>query len=184
MAGTEIRLTVEDAPLRQGLQALQVQSGTLRPALLDIGKAWLNRTRARFKAEAGPGGVPWVPMAKSTRRRRRQSNPKLLRASHGLFHSLHYSVSETALTLGTNKVYAAAQQFGHTYTRHARSQVQGRIGKGKNKGRFARSGKGRATRITLGQHSQTTPARPFVGIDEGDQAIAAQILLRHLKGQP
>lgn len=185
MAGAEIRLTVDDAPLRQGLQALQAQSGNLRPALLDIGEAWLRRTRARFKAEAGPGGVPWVPMARSTRRRRRQSAPKLLRDSHGLFLSLHYSVSDTALTLGTNKEYAAAHQFGHTFTRYARSQVQGRISRGKNKGRFARSGKGRATRITIGQHSQTIPARPFIGIDEGDEAIAAQILLRHLKqGQP
>jgi len=182
MAGAEISLTVDDATLRQGLQGVLERTGTLRPALLDIGEAWLNRTRNRFKAEAGPGGVAWAPMTKSTRRGRKQSNPKLLRDTHGLFLSLSYQVSDTGLTLGTNKVYAAAQQFGHTYTRAARSQVQGRISKGKNKGRFAKSGKGKAARITIGQHSQTIPARPFIGIDDGDRAVAAEILLRHLHG--
>ncbi|MEQ8346156.1 MAG: phage virion morphogenesis protein [Sneathiellaceae bacterium] len=183
MAGTEITLTVDDANLRQGLQALQARAGSLRPALLDIGEAWLTRTRRRFETESGPGGVAWVPMAKSTRRRRKQSNPKLLRDSHGLFLSLHYSVSETSLTLGTNKIYAAPQHFGHTYTRFARSQVQPRTSKGKNKGKFAKRGRGKAARITIGQHSQTIPARPFVGIDEGDRAIGAEILLRHLGGE-
>ena len=150
------------------------------PALDDLGASLAVSTQRRFEAKAGPGGTAWPPLSPRTLRRR-GGNAQPLRKSGRLFQSITHRVEGNRLLVGTNVAYARIHQEGGEIEVHARSQRTRRTTRGKNRGRFTRRG-GRSEWITLGAHKIRIPARPFLGFDDADRAMATQVLLDYLGG--
>jgi phage gpG-like protein len=99
-------------------QQVKVQLGDLRaavtdyPALLRIASGIMDASRKRtFDGEGSPAGS-WPTFALSTMKRKGFKMHKLLQLRGRLFTSIHGAVTGNALTIGTNLVYAAVQNFG------------------------------------------------------------------------
>ena len=161
MLGVAITIDVDAAPLRGGFAALRAAALDLHPALDAIGRRWADRTRARFTTGIGPDGVEWKPSQRAIR-----DDGQTLRDSGDLMNSITHEVEGDSVSVGTNKIYGPAHQFGVTIL--------------PKKGEFLRffiPGRGWvfARKVTL-------PPRPFIGLDAGDAEEFAEILADHLKG--
>lgn len=134
-----------------------------------------------FSGSHSPEGIPWLPLRH--RRANSKGEDKPLRDTGVLMASVTASgsaghveaITSRSLKLGTNIVYAAVHQFGHTFQRPARRRDKPWV--------FV--GRGGATVFTrsIRAHTQTVPARPFLGW--GDQLLhrSGQILAEYLGEQ-
>lgn len=179
MTGTTISITVDDREVLAALGRLVARSRDLRPAFADIGAALVLSTRRRFDATTGPDGVKWAANSPVTLARfaagpdgRRITNQdgRLRKAAalrlaykkplHGhtllLRDRIAWRADSSGVTIGTNVVYAAAQQFGMKRG-YAGSNRRGRP-------------------IPWGD----IPARPFLGLSEADRREVLDILGAHL----
>lgn len=110
---TGVRVTIDDAELRQALAAIAGIGRDPGAVLRPIGVAMVASTRNRIIAEQTPDGADFVALHARTRARKR--GPGILRERDkrgGLFASLTHQVDGATLRVGTNKVYAATHQFG------------------------------------------------------------------------
>lgn len=141
MAGSFVAVGFEDRAVRQALKRLQRAGADLQPAWRDIGEYLLNSTRERFDREQAPDGTPWEPLAESTLRRkmlkgvgrgkgkprkslttgrgntkvgaiRRLASNQILVESGNLRDLMRYQATREGLRFGSDRVYAAIQQFG------------------------------------------------------------------------
>ena len=150
MAGASV--TVDDAQVKERLQGLLDATGDLTPAWRDIGEYLMISTRHRFRDQRAPDGTAWAPLSPVTRKRKKKNKDLILVLDGYLRDSIHYEVSPDELVLGTNRVYAAAQQFG---------MPKGYAGTTK-----------RGAPIPWGN----IPARPFLGFSEDDRQEVLAIL--------
>lgn len=115
--GAPFTVTVQDAAVRAALTRLTSRVTHPRPALEDIGRALVNLTEDSFQAHASPWGEPWPKLSKRYERRmakRGRATTRTLQRTGGLAASLHHTASDTQVTVGVSKVYAAIHQFGGT----------------------------------------------------------------------
>lgn len=111
----------------------------LRPALLEIGEDIAKSTRRRFVTSTAPDGTPWAPNSQVTIDRylgvfrgsykkdgslskkgeaRKGSKKPLIGESKDLATTITFQLDGTkAVMIGSNKPYAAMQQFGGTKAR-------------------------------------------------------------------
>lgn len=198
MSGTSIKIEVADAEIATALKGLIAASGDLLPVFEDIGAALLFSSQRRFEAQAGPDGQPWAPFARSTLKRMpvRRKPPQLLRDRGRLYSSLTFAADTGAVEIGTNLAYAAIHQFGGDIPIPERqgsatfiiaAKGAGKAKDGRRVGsrlRFARANtraKSKHTKeFTVPAYSISIPARPYLGISEGDKAEILAIITDHL----
>lgn len=164
MAGARqpITITIDDREVRAALTALQRQTGDMRPAFREIGEVMVQSTRQRFTDSKAPDGTPWAPNAPATKEmwakeKKRSAASKKVLVWHGhLRDTLRYAVTANSVTIGTNRIYGAAQQFG---------MRRGYAGADK-----------RGRPIPWGD----IPARPFLGVSARDREAILEILIGHL----
>lgn len=75
-----------------------------------------------FDESRTPDGLPWAPLADSTRRKRRRKNGKPLIDTGRLRNSIAVEALPRAIAFGTNTAYAPPQQFGSPKT-HLRGRA-------------------------------------------------------------
>lgn len=183
MAGTSIKIDIQDRPVIEALDRLRAASVDLRPVLKVIGEHLVASTRQRFQTETDPEGNRWQALKPSTRSRKK--HPKILTESHRLRGSIVYQLSgPNTLEVGTNVVYAAIHQLGgridrapHSSWRGLRVDARGNLLRQGTEGRAANlavfaSAKHKRTkqvRFTVGSYSIDIPARPFLGVSAQDQ---------------
>jgi phage virion morphogenesis protein len=114
MAGTHqtIAIDIDERPVIDALNQLLRRTGDLEPAFRDIGEYLLISTRERFAAEQSPAGQPWAPLKPDYQARKPKNADKILVLEGYLENTLRYQTSPTELTFGSDRVYAAAQQYG------------------------------------------------------------------------
>jgi phage virion morphogenesis protein len=147
---TGVRITVNDRDVQDALRALARLGRDPGPFLRPLGLQLINSTRERALREVSPQGNPWPRLNAEYQAGKRGTH--MLRESGNLLGSLTREVQGNALTIGTNRVYAAMQQFGGTI----RPRASG--------GRLAFRLGGRS----IFASSVTIPARPFLGISADD----------------
>jgi phage virion morphogenesis protein len=129
-----------------------------------VGRALVVSTQHRFEEEKDPAGAPWPASIRAL-----ADGGKTLTDSARLVGSMTHNASDTGLEVGTNVIYAAIHQVGGTITAKNGKALQFQIG-----GQF----------VTVA--SVTIPARPFLGIDDDDEAeieaLAGEFLLAPLGG--
>lgn len=166
-----ITLKFDDAPVLEALQGLFLRASDLRPALLEIGEDLTRSTRRRFVTSTTPDGTPWAPNSAVTIDRylgvfggsykkdgslskkgaARKGNKKpLIGESKDLSTTIAYQLEGTsAVMIGSNKPYAAMQQFGGTKAQWP--HLWGDI-----------------------------PARPFLGLSDGDRRTILDTVTSYL----
>jgi len=150
-------ITINDLEVQTALARLSQQLKNNSPVLDAIGADLLKRVQLNFKSSQSPDGAAWKAL------KSRKGKPLL--DTTRLRNSITYQVDGDSVAIGTNVIYAAVHQFGHTFDRAARSQhayfnqrKDGSINRrfvAKHKSNFAQ-------RVTIGAHSVTIPARPFL----------------------
>lgn len=139
-------------------------------------------TERNFAAEGRPA---WLGLAPATAKRRTKAGTwpgKILQVSGKLAASVATDYGRDYARIGSNRRYAAIQQLGGTIARAAfsswgalRTDRQGNLlrqgaeGRNKNLAVFAKASHKRVKKIryTVGAHSITIPARPFLPADAG-----------------
>lgn len=146
MAGSRVTIEVEDRLLLEALGAIAARANDLTPALRSVGEVVLEQTRRRIEAGGpAPDGTPWAPLSPDYLARKPQNKDKILILYGRLLGSIHPTVGHNEVSVGTNVVYAAAQQFG--MRRGAAGQTR------------------RGAPIPWGD----IPARPFLGLSDADE---------------
>ena len=182
MPGAGVRFTVDtdDRAASRALQraARQLSGPGLRAVLDDIGRRLETSTAHRFETGTGPDGVPWRPS-----RRAERTGGRTLVKSGRLKDSISRVVLDREVLVGTNVKYAAIHQFGGAIRQQARTQVLAFAASG---GRFTsrarasrrRAGAVRVAFAQIGAREIEMPARPYLGISEGDARAIVRILAR------
>lgn len=128
-----IEAKIDDRDVRKKLKQLRelVTPEALKTPLERAALFMLRRTDLRFRAQTGPDGQAWKPLAPATIRRRRKKGigAKILQDTGRLRMSVSPKRGEGSILrhvpygvlVGTNLKYANAHQFGHTYEVEART---------------------------------------------------------------
>lgn len=115
MAGVSIQ--VNDAEVLGALQRLSARLADMTPAFARIGEYGLASTRARIESQnaGNPIGI-WLPLSERYRKSKRKlaHHPDMILELYGdLVSTLVWQpLGTTGVEWGSNRVYAAAQQFG------------------------------------------------------------------------
>lgn len=156
MAGVGIEIDSTDlAELGEKLDRRARRLSDLTPLLDEIGGALVAATQQRFEAGQAPDGTPW-----ERSRRAIYEGGQTLRDSGRLEQSITHRVSADRVAVGTNVIYAAVHQFGATIRPKAANALM-----------FKTPGGGFAQ-----VQSVTIPARPFLGMSQGDRAEVGAIV--------
>lgn len=142
MSGAQVTIQIDDAELRRALRRMLGDLANPAPAMREIGEVVRNSTRARFKTETDPEGRAWASNSDVTLMRyleqrsgsfkkertatggqsltktgiKRIAGKKILTNRGHLADTLAYQLQDggRAVAVGSNRVYAAMQQFGGT----------------------------------------------------------------------
>lgn len=144
MANT-FTVKLESAAVEKRLAELARKVSNLRPLLVAIGERLKRATDDHFQRQSGPDGVPWEPLAESTKAKKTQAGKggaKILSYSGQLRDTIHMRATDSSVTVGSVKSYAAIHQLG------------------------GRAGRGGGVPI---------PPRPFLGVGPEDEQEILQL---------
>jgi len=100
----EFSVEIQDARVQAALTKLQGEMSGLQPMLEEIGAELKKKVQLNFRSSTSPDGKPWAPP------KARQGKPLVDKGR--LRNSIDYQVDRDSVTIGTNLVYAALQNFG------------------------------------------------------------------------
>ena len=190
---TGVTITIDDAEINAMLARVEKAGADTQPLMEEIAGAMLLSTQARFETQTGPDGTPWQRLSPRTAARRlnrkgiRRGFDNILRVSNRLYDSIVGEASATQAAVGSNVTYAAAHQFGAEIEKPERAatvihEIRGRRGE-ERLGRFAKRNRKRAIErnVTIGAHTITIPARPYLGFSKEDREEIAAIAAKHFE---
>ena len=154
------------------------------PLLARIGEYLQGSSRDRFKSQAGPDGSAWQPLQPRYQRRKKQNKDKILTLRGYLRGQIHWQPDgDDAVRVGTSAKYGAIHQFGGTIQQPARQSTV-HFGAGKAKHLFVKKKKSkRSMQVSIGAHQVNMPARPYLGVNAGDQEQIRLRVMDWLSGQ-
>lgn len=154
------------------------------PLLARIGEYLQDATRDRFKSQSGPDGSAWQPLQPRYQRRKKQNKDKILTLRGHLRGQIHWQPDgDDAVLVGTNSKYGGIHQKGGTIQKPARQSTV-HFGAGKAKHLFVKKKKAkRSLQVTVPAHQVNMPARPFLGVNAGDQEEIRLRVMDWLSGQ-
>lgn len=174
MATEGIQLRLVDEAVMATLDRIERLAENPGEIMASIASFLVSRTQRHFQTETGPGGK-WQPLsprtaAKRTGRRRRGTE-HILRDTTRLYSSITGESSDTEAAVGTNLIYGAIHQLGGEVKIPAREQDL-HFGKTNRGRRFVKASRKRkeTVRVSIGAHTITIPARPYLYLDTDDQA--------------
>lgn len=181
MTGAALKLDVELLGAnRVGLAfaELMMRAGNLKPVMDEIGSMMVASVIDRFEQQRGPDGEAWLPSQRAI-----LEDGVTLTDSARLRQSITHAAGATHVDVGTNVIYAGIHQFGGTITKHAASMPvyrnQAAIKAGVS--RFAKRSKADFMSYhEVGEHEIKMPARPFLGVNKGDEREIEAIVERYL----
>jgi phage virion morphogenesis protein len=172
-------ITLNDLDVQTALAKLAQQINNREPVLEEIGAEILKRVQLNFRNSQSPEGIAWASL--------KSRNGKPLVDTSRLRNSITAQATNDSVSVGTNVVYAAVHQFGHTFNRNPRTHIMNfrRARNGQVGNRFVRADRANFTQsVTIGAHSITIPARPFLptnGLPPAWQEAVLKIIGRHLQ---
>ncbi|MGE4501975.1 MAG: phage virion morphogenesis protein [Thiomicrospira sp.] len=158
-----ISVTIDDKAARDALARL---SGLdLAQMLRGVGEVLTNSTRERLAAGVDVQGKPFVPLSPLTQQLKKKNKTKPLIREGDLFRELSYQLVNggRALEFGSDRKYAALQQFGG-------------VVKPKTARALHLGGKVFAKQVVI-------PARPFIGFTAQDEQMILANIADHIEKQ-
>lgn len=151
------------------------------PMYAQMGAYGVTSTSRRFELGVGPDGNPWPPSLRAL-----AEGGKTLIKSARLFGSLTFNAAAGGVEWGTNVIYAAVHQLGYVFYRQAHlAAVHFKTHKrtGKTLRGFRKAAKANVHQeVYVPAHLVQIPARPFLGIDDGDTVELLRIAERYVGG--
>ena len=168
-----LSIRIDDAELQAALARLIQRSGSPSPVLKAIGESMAESTRRRFETSTAPDGSRWAPNSRVTIERYldrpgayskktgrisakgatlAMNKKPLVGRTRLLGNQIVYQASGNAVQIGSNRIYAAVQQFG------AAARQFGKAPWG------------------------AIPARPFLGVSAEDKADILETVADFLAG--
>ncbi|HEX9391486.1 MAG TPA: phage virion morphogenesis protein [Usitatibacteraceae bacterium] len=174
MAGDGIVIDYQGAAVNEYLTQLAMRCDAPEPAMGAIAEELLAIVQGNFIANGRPA---WVALKPATVKARGGNATPILRVKGDLFSSIQPEHDATSAQVGTNLIKALILNSGGTIDRAAYSvpnvEFKGR--------KFAKKGKGTSKKnVTIGAHSITIPARPFMMIPDGEEIGIIDILRNFL----
>ncbi len=161
-AGIQLRIDVNSDRVRAALRQLANQVANRKAAFDSIGQSLVTSAHHRFEHERGPDGAPWAALTRRYVQRPKKrggrgglDHPILVRRAQ-LLPSITFKASNDGVAVGTNAKFP-----GGGYSRAAIHQLGGKPG--------------------MAPGPAAIPARPFLGIDEGDEREIGRLLMKHLE---
>ena len=174
----KVELSDQDVAL-SALGDLIARTSNPTPLFEDIGLSLVTSTQHRFDTSTSVDGSPWPPSL-----RVKKHGGETLILSGRLYRSITANASATGVEIGTNVVYAAIHQFGGTVNQGARHQTLHFRTDKAGRQRFSTAKKSnRSKDVAVHAHTITMPARPFIGLDDDDDAAILKIAENWLAGQ-
>jgi phage gpG-like protein len=179
MTGAAFELVWDDEPLRQAARRLMTFGDAYAHRMWDaIGHSLVSYAQMRFEEQVDPQGTPW----KKSQRAIREGGQTLYDKGF-LFASETYNVINNAgVEQGSNRVYAAAIQFGADITSYERGQqIYRNTNKaGELKPGFVKKSKANyANWVVVPEHKIHIDARPYLGLSEANAVEIVAIAQRH-----
>lgn len=116
MAGTSIKIELDDQRINKVLDQLIRAGVSLAEPMAEIGEQLLANTQDRFDAQESPDGVPWAPLSdkylKSKRKRKSRGANAILVLDDHLHGEMAYNSGDDWMEITAPQVYAATHQFG------------------------------------------------------------------------
>lgn len=106
------QIEINDYEILAALTQLARNVDYLEPALDAIGATVKASIQLNFSEQHGPDGDPWEPLSEATLANRRGGGGQILRDTGLLNRSITYNANDTAVEIGSDKVYANMMQFG------------------------------------------------------------------------
>lgn len=156
---TSFKISIDDARVQRGFDALIRAGVDMRPAMDEIGAMLVTATQIRFERGVGPDGKAWEPSYRASS----EGGKTLVDRGH-LRDSITHQATKDEVRVGTNVLYAAVHQFGATIRAKGSGHLKFQVG-----GRWA------------SKKQVTIPARPFLGVSRDDQAEIGNILADHVR---
>lgn len=153
-----IRLSHNLPQVQRLFQQIRRLGGDPQPLLQDIAFLGENSTRERFRSQTGPDGERWKPSL-----RVQLGGGKTLTRDGHLGDSIGSYANQRSAVWGVNRIYAAIHQFGGTIRAKTSRGLRFRIGD-----RWST------------KRQVSIPARPFLGISEGDRQDILDLVENHL----
>ncbi len=172
MAGSAIKVEFDDSKTQTFLGEMLDRMHNTTPAMRVI--ASIIRTSVARNFEVGGRPEPWAPLSPRTLKRKKGSKILVEKGfGGGLLGSINEQVTATTATVGTNKAYAAIQQFGGTIKHPAVERILHfrTFKRGERKGKTLFSNASKAThgmKVMGGAYDIEMPARPFLLIQDED----------------
>jgi phage virion morphogenesis protein len=164
----EITLDLRDVRADLGRLAARLEDPA--PVMAEIAQHLELSTQRRFELEEGPDGTAWLKS-----RRAKAEGGKTLQKTRALLRSIRSASSAEESVVGVAKsggpgIYAAMHQFGAT--------IVAKTAKGLS---FSVRGEGgKPKRVVV--KSVRIPARPFLGLSDGDRSAVRGIVGDYLAG--
>lgn len=165
--GFSVSVSLSDDRIQAALGRLAVAAGDLTAAFDDIGAGLVTSTMRRFETETDPTGRPWRPLSIGTIIGRIGSRAKTFTLKGDLRKPAARYVAALKIL----------QHRGHLKgSIHHRATSEGaEVGSDRVYARIHQFGgkAGRGKKVT-------TPPRPYMGVDQGDEAMMLGILRAHI----
>lgn len=160
MSGVVYHVLVDDRKVQTTLDRLIAIGQHPWAVMKDIAAYGENSTKQRFDDGVGPDGNAWKPS-----RRVMERGGKTLIDSSRLLDSITSDSGDDFAQWGSNAIYAAIHQAG------------GEISAKNGKSLFFRTPDGSERRVK----KVTIPARPYLGVNDDDEANIVDIVNQHLQ---
>jgi len=147
------------------------RSKELKPVMKKISGDMKTKVDMRFRNTMDQEGKKWEPLSKATISKRKGRSSKPLNDSGNLKQSIHGKYDSSYAVVGSNRPYAAFQQFPASKGENGKETVTETV---KKHTRRTRSGK----RTTVKSHKRKRsflnpwgdkPGRPFLGFSENQK---------------
>jgi phage gpG-like protein len=175
VTGSSIQIALHEGALGGAFRRMQKLGADTRPMMQAIGAALVQTTLDRFRTMKGPEGTAWRDVIEDYRNLH-PGRPILGGEGGKLASSINYQATPHSVRVGSNRVYAAAQQFGaviRPVNAPALAFFLGRIKLGKRGGRSVEKYLVFAKKVTL-------PARPYLGFGPKDRIAVMEVVQREL----
>jgi len=181
MTGALMKVELTDQELAlSALGDLIARTGNPTSLFENIGLSLVTSTQHRFDTGTAVDGSPWPPSLRVI-----AHGGKTLVLSARLYRSITFQASPSGVEIGTNVIYAAIHQFGGTINQSARQQtLHFKTLKTTGQARFSKAkGATSSKQVSVGARAIVMPARPFIGLDDDDDAAILRISESWLAGQ-
>lgn len=177
----EITITLDSSDLVNAVGRVITATQRMKPVFAQFGEYQLGEVENRFESESDPDGQPWVDLAPSTWKRKK--NNKILTETTRLRGSFSYDADDNSLSLGTPVSYAAVHEFGATIQIQPReAEVYFKLGRdGRPKRKFTkRQQSDFAQRVRMRGYTVRIPPRPFLDVNDAGVEYLADLVVDHL----